>query len=70
MTTDEEKSRNARWQANVWNAKVDQILARIKARGYERKPWPEWDDDYEALREARRNAGYWNQIVNRENGYI
>lgn len=70
MLSNTEKSRYVRRQAAKWNAEVDRLDAKIKTRGYPVKPWPEWDDDFEALREARKNAGYWNQIVNHENGYI
>ena len=68
MKTEAEKMRNVREQANYWNRRVDQILARIGDRP--RKLYPECDDDYDDLREARQNAGYWNQILNHDRGWI
>jgi hypothetical protein len=67
-----EKMRNVRRQAAYWNDRVSFYQARCQARAAElakREPYA-WDDDLEGLREARDNAGYWNQIVNAENGYV
>ena len=62
-----ELARRARQEAAKWNAEVDRILAKIKSLPY---PPEWWDAIYGDLREARRCAGYWNQIVNHDNGYI
>ncbi len=68
--TEQEKDRNARRQARMWNREVDRLERKLRERGHPVPLYPASDDDFDALREARRCAGWWNQIVNNMNGYI
>jgi hypothetical protein len=69
--TEAEKMRNVRRQASICNAEVARIMAAIK-REQDRigGPLPVGHILIADLRDARHDAGYWNQILNAYNGYI
>lgn len=60
-----------RRRARVANADVEHVLDKIERKYGRRHALPDADDPllFE-LRDARHDAGYWNELLNNERGWV